>query len=81
MMGWFTPCWRLRTGSSELSAAPRYTTKSRAEGVEPTNNAAECALRPGVLGRQGSFGTQRADGSRFVEALMTVGATLKPHHC
>jgi transposase len=52
----------------------------RHEGVEPTNNAAERAIRPGVLWRKGSFGTQSAEGSRFVEALMTVVATLKQQH-
>ena len=46
-------------------------------GVEPTNNTAERALRPGVLWRKGSFGTQSAEGSRFVESMMTVAATLK----
>jgi len=46
-------------------------------GVEPTNNAAERAIRPGVLWRKGSFGTQSAAGSRFVESMMTVVATLK----
>ncbi len=52
----------------------------RHEGLEPTNNAAERAIRPGVLWRKGSFGTQSAEGSRFVEAMMTVVATLKPQH-
>ena len=46
-------------------------------GVEPTNNAAERAIRPGVLWRKGSFGTQSAEGSRFVESMMTVVTTLK----
>jgi transposase len=46
------------------------------EGVEPTNNTAERAIRPGVLWRKGSFGTHSAQGSRFVEAMMTVVATL-----
>src|SRR5919205_470592 len=46
-------------------------------GVEPTNNPAESAIRPGVLWRKGSFGTQSAEGSRFVESMMTVVATLK----
>jgi transposase len=49
----------------------------RHPGVEPTNNAAERAIRPGVLWRKGSFGTQSAEGSRFVETMMTVVATLK----
>ena len=52
----------------------------RHEGVEPTNNAAERAIRPGVLWRKGSFGTQSPDGSRFVETMMTVVATLKQQH-
>jgi len=30
-----------------------------------------------VLWRKGSFGTQSAEGSRFVESMMTVVATLK----
>jgi transposase len=47
------------------------------EGVEPTNNTAERAIRPGVLWRKGSFGTQSAAGSRFVESMLTVVATLK----
>jgi transposase len=47
------------------------------DGVEPTNNAAERSLRPGVLWRKGSLGTQSEDGSRFVETMMTVVATLK----
>jgi transposase len=49
----------------------------RHPGVEPTNNAAERAIRPGVLWRKGSFGTQSAEGSHFVETMMTVVATLK----
>ena len=52
----------------------------RVEGIEPTNNAAERAIRPGVLWRKGSFGTQSAQGSRFVETMMTVVATLKQQH-
>jgi transposase len=47
------------------------------EGVAPTTNTAERSIRPGVQWRKGSFGTQSEDGSRFVESMMTVGATLK----
>ncbi|MCA1843529.1 MAG: IS66 family transposase [Actinobacteria bacterium] len=49
------------------------------EGVEPTNNAAERALRPAVLWRKGSYGTQSDAGSRFVERLLTVTATCRQH--
>jgi transposase len=49
----------------------------RAEGVEPTNNAAERALRRAVLWRKKSFGTQSAAGSRFVERILTAVTTLR----
>lgn len=45
------------------------------EGVEPTNNASERALRPAVIWRKLSFGTQSAKGSRFVETILTVVET------
>jgi transposase len=50
------------------------------EGVEPTNNLAERLIRPGVLWRKRSFGTQSQAGSRFTERIMTVVATLKQQH-
>lgn len=49
----------------------------RVRGVEPTNNAAERALRRAVLWRRKSFGTQSDEGSRFVERILTVVTTLK----
>lgn len=49
----------------------------RYEGVEPTNNTSERALRHGVLYRRACFGTQSARGSRFVERMLTVRATLR----
>jgi transposase len=52
----------------------------RHEDIEPTNNAAERAIRPGVLWRKGSFGSYSPEGSRFVEVMMTVVATLKQQH-
>jgi transposase len=45
--------------------------------VEPTNNAAERALRPAVLWRKGSFGSDSAAGGRFAERLLTVVATCR----
>ena len=47
------------------------------DGVEPTKSTAERSIRPGVLWRKGSFGTQSEAGSRFVESMMTVVSTLK----
>ena len=61
-----------------LKLAPALWTFVAVLGVEPTNNAAERALRPAVLWRKGCFGTHSAAGSRFVERMLTVAATLKP---
>lgn len=60
-----------------LDSWPALWTFAHVDGVEPTNNAAERALRPAVLWRKGSFGTQSDSGSRFVERIMTVAATCK----
>lgn len=49
----------------------------RVEGVMPTNNAAEQALRPAVLWRKGCFGTRSTAGSRAVERLLSVIATCR----
>ena len=49
----------------------------RVEGVEPTNNAAERAVRHAVIWRRISGGTDSAEGSRFVERMLTVVATCR----
>ena len=67
-------------GRERLKRPQAWWTVVRHEGVQPTNTAAERAIRPGVLWRQGSVGTHRAEGSRFVETMLTVGATLKHQH-
>ena len=46
-------------------------------GVEPTNNAAERALRHAVIWRKTSFGTQSARGTTFVERMLTVVTSLR----
>jgi transposase len=47
------------------------------EGVEPTNNASERALRHAVIWRKLSFGTQSGAGSRFAEAMLSVIETCR----
>jgi transposase len=47
------------------------------DGVEPTNNAAERALRSFVLWRKMSFGSQSERGNRFAARIMTVAQTLR----
>ena len=42
------------------------------EGVDPTNNKAEQALRPAVQWRKICFGSQSNNGMRFTERLSTV---------
>jgi transposase len=47
------------------------------EGVEPTNNAAEQALRPPVQWRKLCFGNQSDNGERFTERILTVTRTCQ----
>jgi transposase len=63
-----------------LKRRQAWWTFVRHAGVEPTNNAVERAMRPGVRWRKGSFGTHSPEGCRFVEAMMTVVATLTQQH-
>jgi len=60
-----------------LKLRPALWTFVRVEGVEPTNNVAERTIRHAVLYRKGCFGTQSEEGSRFVERILTVVATLR----
>jgi transposase len=52
-------------------------TFARVEGLEPTNNAAERALRPAVLRRKRSFGNHSAAGGEYVSRLLSVVQTLR----
>jgi len=85
------PAWR-RALEAGLSCACARTAGTCAEvlqleeglwnfvwfaGVEPTNNAAERALRHAVIWRRTSGGTDSARGSRFVERMLTVVATCR----
>lgn len=60
-----------------LALEPALWTFVDVEGVGPTNNAAERAIRPAVLWRKGSFGNDSAVGSRFTERILTAVATLR----
>jgi transposase len=71
LRGYFNPL----TGSCCKELVEHYQhlwTFLAVDGVEPTNNAAERALRHAVIWRKLSFGTQSAAGSRFVERMLTV---------
>jgi transposase len=52
-------------------------TFTRVDGIEPTNNAAERALRHAVIWRRISGGTASEAGSRFVERMLSAVATCR----
>ena len=68
-------CRRLLAGERHL------WTFATAAGVPPHNNAAERALRHGVIWRRTSHGTDGAAGSRYVERMLTVVATCRQREC
>ena len=77
MAGYGPSRWpKIATLSTELLAHwDALWTFSRVAGVEPTNTAAERALRPAVLWRKGCFGSRSEAGCRFVERMLSVRAT------
>src|SRR5205807_733614 len=60
-----------------LKLEPALWAFLRVKGVEPTNNAAERALRHAVLWRKSSYGTASAKGSLYVASILTVVATCR----
>ena len=60
-----------------LAGEAHLWTFVRVEGVEPTNNDAERALRHGVIYRKLSGGTDSEAGSRFVERMLSAVATCR----
>jgi transposase len=90
-VAWLRPMVRSSLGSGAACACPKTATTcaellrlwdclwtfTRVEGVEPTNNAAERALRHAVIWRRISGGTDSEAGSRFVERMLSVVATCR----
>ena len=66
-----------KTCANILELLPAFFTCCFHEGVDPTNNTSERALRHPVQWRKTSFGTQSADGSRFVERILTAAETCR----
>jgi len=60
-----------------LAIEPALWTFVHHPGVEPTNNAAERALRPGVIHRKTSFGTDSPRGSHFIARMLSTVESLK----
>ena len=67
----------VRTCRQLLLVEPALWLFVSALDVEPTNNAAERAIRPAVIWRRTSFGSQTSAGSVFVARMLTVLTTLK----
>ena len=66
-----------RTCRALLKVEPALWLFVHVVGVEPTNNVAERALRPAVIWRRTSLGTQSAEGSQFIARRLTVVLTLR----
>ncbi len=67
----------VRTCRQLLKVEPALWLFLTVEGLEPTNNAAERAIRPAVLWRRTSFGSQSEAGSVFVAQMLTVVTSLR----
>lgn len=77
-LGGACACARTAAVCRELLAVEgSLWTFARVGGVEPTNNAAERAVRHAVCWRKTSFGTDSERGSRFVERILTVVASCR----
>jgi transposase len=61
-----------RTCQKLLKQEAAMWTFVRIEGIEPTNNDAERAIRGYVMWRKRSYGVESERGARFVERIMTV---------
>jgi transposase len=67
----------VKTCANILKISPALWSFVEHEGIDPTNNAAERALRRGVLWRKRSFGSQSDRGLRFTERVLTAVTTLR----
>jgi transposase len=69
--------WHRRFANNLLKIWPALWTFTTVEGIAPTNNPAERALRAPVIHRKISLGTQSNNGERFAERALTAAATCR----
>jgi transposase len=69
--------WHRRFANNLLKIWPALWTFTIIDGVEPTNNPAERALRSPVIHRKVSLGTQSNDGERFAERALSAAGTCR----
>ena len=69
--------WHRQFANNLLKVWPALWTFTTIDGVEPTNNPAERALRGPVIHRKLSLGTQSTTGERFAERALSAAATCR----
>jgi transposase len=69
--------WHRRFANNLLKVWPALWTFTTVQGVEPTNNPAERALRGPVIHRKISHGTTSPGGERFAERAHSAAATYR----
>ncbi|MGO9956716.1 MAG: IS66 family transposase [Solirubrobacteraceae bacterium] len=69
--------WHRGFANNLLKIWPALRTFTLIDGVEPTNNPAERALRAPVIHRKVSLGTQSNDGERFAERALSAAGTCR----
>jgi transposase len=69
--------WHRRFANNLLKVWPALWTFTTIDGIEPTNNPAERALRGPVIYRKLSLGTQSNQGERFAERALSAAATCR----
>ena len=69
--------WHRRFANNLLKVWPALWTFVTVEGVEPTNNPAERALRAPVIHRKICHGTTSPSGERFAERAHSTAATCR----
>ena len=69
--------WHRQFANNLLKVWPALWTFTTIDGVEPTNNPAERALRGPVIHRKLSLGTQSDNGERFAERALSAATTCR----
>ena len=73
--------WHRQFATNLLKVWPALSrTFTIIDGVEPTNNPAERALRGPVIHRKLSLGTQSNSGERFAERALSAATTCRMQH-
>jgi transposase len=69
--------WHRQFANNLLKVWPALWTFTIIDGVEPTNNPAERALRGPVILRKVSLGSQSENGERFAERVLSAAVTCR----